>query len=72
MEELKKYISTDTFEIASKLYELSTDMDYMDYEEEKEKIINEIENAIYYLKTVANNEHNAEYFRTFYKILERI
>ena len=62
----------DTFEIANKLYELAKDMDYMDYEEEKEQIINEIEQGIYYIKTIAGNEHNADYFRTFYNILARL
>lgn len=61
-----------TQEIAEKLYELSKDMDYMDYEEEKENVINDLENALYYIKTISQNEHNQEYFRTFYNILQRI
>lgn len=59
-------------EIAEKLYNLAKDMDFSDYEEEKEQIITKLENALYHLKTVAQNEHNHEYFRTFYRILERI
>ena len=62
----------DTFEIANKLYELAKDMDWMDYEEEKERTINEIEQGIYYIRTMAENEYNADYFRTFYNILERL
>lgn len=61
-----------TQEIAENLYELSKDMDYMDYEEEKENIINDLENALYYIRTIAQNEYNQEYFRTFYNILQRI
>lgn len=61
-----------TQEIAENLYELSKDMDYMDYEEEKESVINDLENALYHIKTIAQNEHNQEYFRTFYNILQRI
>lgn len=61
-----------TQEIAENLYELSKDMDYMDYEEEKESVINELENALYHIKTIAQNEHNQEYFRTLYNILQRI
>lgn len=61
-----------TQEIAEKLYELSKDMDYMDYEEEKESVINDLENALYYIKTISQNEYNQEYFRTFYNILQRI
>ena len=59
-------------EIAEKLYELAKDMDYMDYEEEKEQIKADIENAIYYIKALAENEYNADYFKTFYNILQRI
>lgn len=33
---------------------------------------NEIEKAIYYLKCVAENEYNSDYFRTCYKTLEKI
>ncbi|MBO5888681.1 MAG: hypothetical protein J6Q58_00900 [Clostridia bacterium] len=60
----------DTFEIAGRLYELAKDMDWMDYDEEIEQIISEIEQCIYYIKTIASNEHNADYFRTFYNILQ--
>ena len=59
-------------EIAVELYEKSKDMDFMDYEDEKEQVIAELENALYYIKTICENEHNQNYFRTFYKILERI
>ena len=59
-------------EIANKLFELSKDMDFLDYEEEKKQILSDLENALYYLKAVAKNPYNAEYFRTLYKILENI
>ena len=59
-------------EVAEKLYELAKDMDYMDYEDEEEQIKADIENAIYHLKAIAQNEYNADYFRTFYNILQRI
>lgn len=59
-------------EIANKLYELAKDMDYIDYEEEEEEIKAQLENALYHLKTICENENNKEYFRIFYKILERI
>ena len=59
-------------EIALALYENIKDMDYMDYEDEKESVLNDFENALYYLKAVASNEYNADYFRTFYKALERL
>ena len=59
-------------EIAVKLYELAKDMDYMDYEEEKEEEIADIENALYYLKAVAQNPYNSRYFRTFWNLLQMI
>ena len=59
-------------EIANKLYELAKDMDFWDYEEEKEEILNDLENALYYLKAICENKKNSDYFRTLYKILENI
>jgi uncharacterized protein YpuA (DUF1002 family) len=59
-------------EIADTLYELSKDMDYMDYEDEKEQVKSDIENTLYYLKAIAQNEYNADYFRTFWNILQKI
>lgn len=59
-------------EIANKLYEMAKDMDYMDYEEEKEEEIIDIQNALYYLKSIAENPFNSRYFRTFWNILQRI
>lgn len=58
-------------EIAEKLIELSKDMDFLDYED-SETIKTELENAIYYLKAVAENEYNSEYFRIFYRVLENL
>ena len=59
-------------EVAERLYELAKDMDYMDYEDEEEQIKTDIEIAIYHLKAIAQNEYNADYFRTFYNVLQRI
>lgn len=59
-------------EISLRLYELQKDMDWMDYEEDKEHVLNDLENALYYLKTICENEHNKDYFRTLYKTLENI
>ena len=59
-------------EIAQNLYENIKDMDFIDYEEHKTELIADLENAIYYLKTLCENDYNSEYFRTFYKVLECI
>lgn len=58
--------------IANKLYEMAKDMDYMDYEEEKEEEMADIQNALYYLKAVAQNPYNSRYFRTFWNLLQMI
>ncbi len=59
-------------EIAEKLYELAKDMDYMDYEDDKKRVIGELEDALYVLKACAENTMNFDYFRTMYRILERL
>lgn len=59
-------------EIAERLYELTKDMDYMNYEETKEQDIAELENALYWLKAAAQNDMNKDYFRYLYNILQRI
>lgn len=59
-------------EIAERLYELAKDMDYMDYEEEKEQILANLEDALYDLLAIAQNEYNKESYRTLYRILERL
>ena len=62
----------DTQEIAQKLYDMSKDMDFGDYEENKEEETKQIEETICYLKTIALNEYNDEKFRTFCLMLERL
>jgi len=56
-------------EIAQNIYNKAIDMDFQDYKEEKEKEIKEIENALYYIQSCAQNEYNADYFRTFYNAI---
>ena len=38
----------------------------------REKDTKEIEKALYHLKTIAENEYNQYYFRTFLKVLKSI
>ena len=59
-------------EIAEALYEQAKDMDYMDYENEKEEVLADLEKALYTLKSTCENPYNKECFRTLYRILERI
>lgn len=60
------------FEIAEKLLEMSKDMDFADYEDGKERIKSELEEALYTIKTLAQNEYNKDYWRTLYKVLENL
>lgn len=59
-------------EIAETLYNLSADMDAMDYEEEKEQELMDLTNALYDLKAICENEHNQDYWRTLWKALEML
>ena len=60
----------DLKDVATNLYERAKDMDFMDYEDDKEHIITELENALYYIKACAQNEKNHDYFRVLHNILQ--
>lgn len=62
----------DTYEIATVLYNLAKDMDYMDYEEVEDGTIKQIEICLYDLKCIAQNSYNSDYFRVFLECLEAI
>lgn len=69
---MKKYFnetcrntSPDTHEIAKALCDLIPDA-------VDEQTLSECEEAIYYLKTLAANEYNSDFFRTFYSVLAEI
>lgn len=57
-------------EVAQTLYNYAEDMDYLDYEETREQTENELINALEQIKTIAKNEHNANYWRTFWNALQ--
>ena len=59
-------------EITERIIELSKDMDYLDYEETEEEERKQLENALYNIKTIAQNELNKDYWRTFWNALQRI
>lgn len=54
----------DCNEIASRLYDHAADRDNTDYEN-KNKDIEDIENALYQIKAIAQNPYNSDYYRTF-------
>ena len=60
----------DTKELANAIYENIKDMDYMDYEDTKELTIEELENALYNLKAIAQNDYNQDCWRTFWNALQ--
>lgn len=57
-------------EIAQTLYNYAEDMDYLDYEETREQTENELINALEQIKTIAKNEYNSNYWRTFWNALQ--
>lgn len=57
-------------ELACDLYESTKDIDHMDYKDTEEQTINELIDALYHLKTVAQNEYNQDYFRTLWNCLQ--
>lgn len=59
----------DIQKMALNIYTASIDLDFEDYEETKQKDIEDIENALYYLKAITQNEYNNKYFTTFYNAL---
>ena len=59
-------------EIASALYKLASDQDFNDYTETQRQEVEQITDCLYQLKAICENKYNNDYYRTFYKCLERI
>lgn len=68
----EKVFYTDPEAIAEALYNMSIDLDNNDYQETKEKEINDIMEAVYTLKAICENDHNSDFYRTFLFCLQRI
>lgn len=62
----------DINEIANILYNKNLDMDGLDYTENKEQEIAQLENALYQVKAYAENEYNQDYWRTFWNALQTL
>lgn len=65
MEELRKYIENNYYypcDVADKLIELSN-------LELSKELRQELENAIYWLKSAAQNKYDKDYFRVLYNVL---
>ena len=67
-----KISNCDPETIANTLYNFSCDMDFSDYDETKEKTINDLIECLYQIKAMAQNPYNNDYYRTFLLCLERI
>ena len=65
MEKMENYY--DCEEIATVLCRLSSGNVTVDVETMKD-----VEEAIYHLKTIASNEYNSDYYRTFWNVLQEI
>lgn len=55
----------DTQTIAEKLINQAADMDNTDYTDNLKEDIATIEECLYHIKTIASNEYNFDYWRTF-------
>lgn len=65
----------DTNELAERLYEIATESnpeEAENYDYMKEDEIKQLEEALYYLKTVANNEMNKDYFKVLWNVLQSL
>lgn len=62
----------DINEIANILYNNTLDMDANDYIENKEYEIAQLEEALYQIKAIAENDYNQDYWRTLWSALEML
>lgn len=60
----------DINEIANTIYNNTLDMDANDYTENKEHEIAQLEEALYQIKAIAENDYNQDYWRTFWNALQ--
>lgn len=57
---------------AKALYQHSIDMDYADYQEFLESDLNDLQEALWQIKAIAENEYNNDFWRTFARCLDLI
>ena len=67
MKDIKMEKYYDCKDMATVLCELSSGDDTVNVETMKE-----VEEALYQLQAVAENEYNADYYRTFWNVLQKI
>lgn len=65
MEELKQYIENSYYDID----DISEQLIQLSNLESSEELKTELENALYWLKSAAQNKYDKDYFRVLYNVL---
>lgn len=60
------------YEMAEKLYKMAEDIGSADFEETERETKKQLEDALYWLQSAAENPLNHDYFRTLFACLEVI
>lgn len=68
----EKISCCDPETIAQALYKMACDLDFSDYEENREKDISDLIECISQIKAISENPYNANFYRTFLFCLDRI
>lgn len=66
---MRRYLD-DIETLAHNMYDACCDMDCEDFKSEKEKEIQDLVDCLYHLKSICENEHNSDFFRTFANCLD--
>jgi hypothetical protein len=69
---MEKTYLDDIEATAKALYQHSIDMDYADYEEQQNDTLTDLQEALWQIKAIAQNEYNNDFWRTFARCLDLI
>ena len=67
MKDIKMEKYYDCKDMATVLCRLATETETVNIETQKE-----VEEVVYHLQAIAENEYNADYYRTFWNVLQKI
>lgn len=59
----------DTKAMATKLYDMCSDMDYADHEETREQDIADLDYALFWLKCASENKYNHDGYKALFTAL---
>lgn len=62
---MSRFIDMDCETIAAKMHEAAKDMDFFDYAGEEAAEIEQLSEALYQVKAIAENPYNSDYWRAF-------